>query len=215
MAFAFYLSVQVQYADPVNPDFFYWRNCLNEFVDVAAGDWFTEYQHPARRISLCLLSAPQSVHDTVASDPRVVRASPFVVGTEQEYLDMLATSLAQLAPAWRSAAQTFLEERGFDTSNLTGTNTYGDLVKRVINTIWLCQMAHREHNADLFEWLRSNLDDPVSSVPVAARNAVADWMQRHTLDTSWISGATTVREVLAFIRDNAQRPAIKFAGLET
>lgn len=45
------------------------------------------------------------------------------------------TVLSSIPTAKLQAAQTYLANNGIDTSSLTLQNTYGDLVKRVVNTI--------------------------------------------------------------------------------
>lgn len=56
--------------------------------------------------------------------------------------------------------------------------------------------------------LAGNLDARVNTFPSGQRQAVARWMNSKGLSTTWITGSTTVRQVLQFILENADWPVL-------
>jgi hypothetical protein len=54
---------------------------------------------------------------------------------------------------------------------------------------------------DALRFAGRGLTTTVSAIPVTYRNAAEAWMTAHGLDTSWITGSTTLRQVLRYIAD--------------
>ena len=88
-----------------------YRSLLNDLIDTAAGEWFTEIDHEsvktakdARKLeSVCCVRAGQKTHERIAADPRVTR-----IGVVKPETDRMATDPAVARESLREAAETVL-----------------------------------------------------------------------------------------------------------
>ncbi len=198
MAMRLYLAPQSGDGTPENP----YRNILNDLIDLPAGDWFDEIDHPARRYSICTVYALQATHDRIAADARVTAISPRVVADAAAFKADLDALFSSWPSAWRSAAQTRCEQLGISTAWITAQNTLRDVIRYLIRTHFFCQIADGEHNANVKALIAANLDATVGTLPAAVRNAARTWMQARGLAVGWIQNSTTVRKVVYYVVTN-------------
>ncbi len=87
--------------------------------------------------------------------------------------------------------------------------TFRVFVRRLAGIFLVTQGVHGKK----FRLLQATLDDPLSALPLAARQALQDIASREQLDTAGITGATTLRATLtALCAQYATRPLV-YAGV--
>jgi hypothetical protein len=178
------------------------RSLLNTFVNPSAGEGFDEIDHPARRISICTVEASTATLDAIEADPRVTPVIPIRATNRTHLAQILNAPFSSYPLAWRNAARTKLEAFGINTEWITGTNTMKDVLRQVIKMFSVAQVADGQGQGNVMEFLKSNLDLEVSAIPAAHRQAIRDWLLQRGIDVSWITGATTVRQVVATLPAN-------------
>lgn len=186
-----------------------YRSLLNSFIDVASGEFFQEIDNPARRLSICCVTASDTTHANIAADSRVI-----VISRLYADLAALKTGLNETLDNIPGAAtiKTKLETVGISTSWITGTNTLKDAIRYLFRVHFMGQIADGEGNANVKTFIANNLDTTVQQVPAQVRNAVRNWMQAKGLAIGWIGNTTTVREVVHFIVTNLGLGIIKMAA---
>ena len=178
------------------------RSLLTKFVNPVAGEGFDEIDHPARRISICTMEASTATLDAIEADPRVTPVIPIRATDRTHLAQILNAPFSSYPLAWRNAARTRLEALGVNTEWITGTNTMKDVLRQVIKMFSVAQVADGQGQANVVEFLKGNLDVAVSAISAAHRQALGAWMQSRGIDTSWITGTTTVRQVVATLPTN-------------
>jgi len=173
------------------------RSILHSFINPANGDNFDEIDHPARRISICTVEASAAVLTAIEADVRVTPVIPLRATDRAHLATILATPFSSYPLAWRNAARAKLEGWGIDTSGITGSHTMKDVLRVVIKMFSVAQVADGHGQVNVKAFLTENLDTQVSAIPVASRQAIGAWLQSKGIDTSWITGTTTVRQVVA------------------
>jgi hypothetical protein len=179
-----------------------YRSLLNTFIDPANGDNFDEIDHPARRVSICTVEASAAVLTAIEADVRVTPVTYARAADRPALAAILAAPFSSYPLAWRNAARAKLEKWGIDTSDITGSDTMKTVLCRVIKMFSVAQVADGHGQANVKEFLKGNLDVQVSAIPVAQRNAIGDWLQSKGIDTAWITGTTTVRQVVNTLPGN-------------
>jgi len=174
-----------------------YRSLLNTFINPANGDNFDEIDHPARRISICTVEASAAVLTAIEADVRVTPVIPLRATDRAHLATILATPFSSYPLAWRNAARTKLEGWGIDTSGITGSHTMKDVLRYVVKMFSVAQVADGHRQVDAKSFLTQNIDATVASIPAAQRQAIGAWLQSKGIDTSWITGTTTVRQVVA------------------
>lgn len=174
-----------------------WRSLLHNFVNTANGDRFDEIDHPARRISIVTLEAEVAVHDAIDADSRIVPVIPLRATDRLHLKQILEAPFSSYPLAWRTAARTKLESWGVNTEWITGSNMMKDVIRQVVKIFSVAQMADGQGQTNAIEFLKGNLDVQVSAIPTAQRTAIGTWLQGKGIDTTWITGTTTVRQVVA------------------
>ena len=181
-----YIAPQIGSGIVLSPDPSTWsdttgpfRSLLNNFINLAAGEGFEEIDHPARRISICTVEASATTLDAIEGDARVVPVLPI-----------------------RATDRTHLESLGVNTEWITGASTMKDVLRQIVKLFSVAQVADGHGQTDVKEFIRGNLDVQVSAIPVAQRQAIGAWLQSRGIDTSWITGSTTVRQVVASLPEN-------------
>ena len=105
----------------------------------------------------------------------------------------------------RTTIITTLESGGIPGQWVTNGMTYRVLVRRLAGMFFLLQNV----SGRKFRLLQIALDDPVSALPANARQAMSDAADTLELDSSGITGATTLRAALANIGSQfAARPLL-------
>jgi hypothetical protein len=174
-----------------------YRSLLNNFINPANGDNFDEIDHPARRVSICTVEASAATLDVIEADSRVTPCIPLRATNRVHLAQILAAPFSSYPLAWRDAARTFLEGKGINTEWVTGTSTMRDVIRQVIKIFSVAQVADGQGQVNVKEFMRTaGLDTQVSAIPTVQRSAVADWLQSRGIDTTWITGTTTVRQVV-------------------
>jgi len=199
-----YIAPQIGSGMMLSPDPSTWsdttgpyRSLLNTFINPANGDNFDEIDHPARRISICTVEASAAVLTAIEADVRVTPVIPLRATDRAHLATILATPFSSYPLAWRNAARAKLEGWGIDTSGITGSHTMKDVLRYVVKMFSVCQVADGHGQANVKEFLKGDLDVQVSAIPVAQRQAIGAWLQSKGIDTAWITGTTTVRQVVA------------------
>lgn len=147
----------------------------------------------AMPVCICFVWCQSATHTTIAADAEIFPLSP-------ELADMAAVNvwldglIGTLAPA----LVTRLEADGFPLGWITGTTTRRQMFRKVSQQHFIIQKLFAD-NDNAFNFFKRNLDETIASVPVAIRNRVSAWMVERGLDTSWITGASLVREVVTFV----------------
>lgn len=139
---------------------------------------------------------PTASLDAAELDPEVIALSPQSSdqAAAQNWLDQPHT--------WTVGQLATLEADFVDTDLITASTTRRAIIRTVIqNLLFVQQVLHNFPNA--LEFLQSNLDTQVSALNASTRTAVQDWLEGKGIDTSWIVGSTSVREVLQGIRDRS------------
>jgi len=194
-----------------------YRSLLNKYVNVSEGEGFEEIDHPARRISICTVEASATTLDAIEADGRVIPVLPIRATDRTHLAQILNAPFSSYPLAWRNAARTKLESLGVNTEWITGTNTMKDVLRQIIKLFSVAQVADGHGQADVKEFIRGNIDVQVSAIPASQRQAIGAWLQSRGIDTSWITGATTVRQVVASLPANfaelyGRNAAHRFAG---
>jgi len=204
-----YIAPQIGSGIVLSPDPSTWsdttgpfRSLLNNFINLAAGEGFEEIDHPARRISICTVEASATTLDAIEGDARVVPVLPIRATDRTHLAQILNAPFSSYPLAWRNAARTKLESLGVNTEWITGASTMKDVLRQIVKLFSVAQVADGHGQTDVKEFIRGNLDVQVSAIPVAQRQAIGAWLQSRGIDTSWITGSTTVRQVVASLPEN-------------
>lgn len=174
-----------------------YRSLLNNLIDILAGDRFDEIDHPARRISICCVEASSATLDLIDADVRVTPVIPVRAADRAALAVILSSPFSSYSLAWRNAARTKLESWGINTKWITGSHTMKDVLRQVVKICSVAQVADGHGQTNVKEFLKENLDTTIANVPTAYRTAASAWLQNKGIDASWITGSTTVRQVVA------------------
>lgn len=178
------------------------RSLLTKFISPSAGEGFDEIDHPARRISICTVEAQSATLDAIEADPRVTPVIPTRATDRAQLAQILNAPFSSYPLAWRNSARLRLEGFGVNTEWITGTNTMKDVLRQVIKLFSVAQVADGQGQANVVEFLKGNLDVTVSAIPATLRQAIRDWLLVKGMDVSWITGSTTVRQVVGTLPAN-------------
>jgi len=191
----FYIGPQIGSGTVLNP----YRSLLNDFIHIENGEWFTEIDNPARRISICCVVAEQTTHTAIATDSRVIICSP-LADDKADMKTKLENTFNSIAGA--AALKVKLEAIGIDTSWIGGSDTLRLGLRYLLRVFTVGQFADGESVGEVREFLKANLTTQVSAVPAVIRDRVKTWMQNKGLAVGWITGTTTVRQVIHYIVTN-------------
>jgi len=209
MPLRIYIAPQIGSGLMLSPDPSTWsdttgpyRSLLHNLVDGQAGDSFDEIDHPARHISICTVEASVATLDLIDADARVTAAIPVRAADRTALAAILAAPFSSYPLAWRNAARAKLEAWGINTELITGSHTMKDVLRRVIKIFSVAQVADGHGQTNVKEFLKQGLDVQVSAIPAAQRQAIGAWLNSKGIDTSWITGSTTVRQVVNTLPGN-------------
>jgi hypothetical protein len=190
-----YLAPQIGSGTRQNP----FRSLLNNLIDTAAGDRFSEMDNPARHISLCCLDASSATHTAVSANSQVVSLGESA-GDRASFtasLNGLLSGLPNLA-----ALQSALEARGVSITWISSANTVRDLVRWLLRGFAIAQLGDGEGVPAVKAVAAASLSAQFNIFSSAERDAVRNWMAAKGLATGWIKPTTTVRQILHFIVEN-------------
>ncbi len=160
-----------------------------------SGSDFEDWIHETKPVRYALASCEASVHDTIAADVNIQALSPQFSALED--LDAWLDGSLALTAGQRTA----VEDDGIPIDDITSSNTRREFLRRVALHHRIGNYM-RGLNDSALDFLRESLSTTVSQVPQAVRTRIQTWMQERGLSTAWISGSTTVRQVLKYILVN-------------
>jgi gas vesicle protein len=183
------------------------RSILNDFIDIAKGEWFDEIDHPARRISICCVHALDETHGNIGKDGKVIIVSPLTDEKElSKILDMPFSEIKDIADS-----QT-LEGIGIDASWVKD-NTLKDVLQHIMKLFSAVQIADGEGEQEVKEFLSKNISATVDSVSSTVSNKVTQWIDAKGIDITSIGAKTTVKDISKILVDN-MNGKLKMSGEE-
>ena len=152
-----------------------------------------------RQHQYVLVQAPVDVLDLIDADTDIQALSPRVDSLDQMqgWLDNSSTAFQNLAA---------LELDQVPTDWITAAHTNRQIMKYLLKWHWLCGSVMRLKDPDAKQFIMENLGTQVGTLPLPVRQKVSTWMENKGLDTSWITGTNTVRQVLRYILDSIAFP---------
>lgn len=124
----------------------------------------------------------EATHATLAALPRVTQL-PANLNAKPQDEDQV------------TAIKNFLEARNIPAHWVTTALTYRKMLRVMVGIFQFAQVYFRLHGLTLFR-NGVNLDTEARQIPLAERNRLSEAAQVAGLDTSGITGTTTVREIL-------------------
>ena len=188
------------------------RSKINTYIDVSLGESFDEIDNPARLYSICFVTARPATHATITADSEIVSLIQQDVTPAQlaSKLDMLVSDLPS---AFKNNVKNALEARGISFAWVGASNTVRDVFRYLLRVHFFSQEASGLNSWNFIkQFILSNLTAQISSMDPAVVNIVKNWMASKGLDYSWVSGTTTVRQVLHYIVENRGFGPIKIGG---
>ena len=187
------------------------RSIINNFIDIRNGEWFDEYDFPARKYSMIFVFASQATHTLIGNDSQVV-----IMSGQYENKSELKTGLnvlvGDLPPAMKSNVLAKLEAGGVNAGWISNSNTLKQVIRYILLHFTLSQFTIKDQ--DLVDFLKEHLDTTVAHVPLAARIKIKNWMEGRNLDIGWITNQTTTREILHFIINNLGFGVLRFKTID-
>lgn len=157
----------------------------------------------ARQTFLCYVFADDVTHQAIQSRADVVRIFPIVSVTLAQAIANFSSPLTSIfTGAQLTAVKAAIEAKGYDVAWTSASTTAKQLIRFLQNVHVLGEWVHGDNNSNLKSFLAANLATTVGSLSAAVRNSASTWMTNHGLSTAWITGTTTVRQVLRYIVQN-------------
>lgn len=196
-----------QVSDTTGP----FRSRVSKYL--AAGDIHSQTDLPARGLFLSIVDGSATTHTAILADSLITPVTPAAVADMAALAAQLNAPFSSYTLAWRNAAKAKLEGWGINTDWITGTDTLRSVLRAFVKMIHISQrFGLGEGRTGLVEWINANLDTTVSALPLSARNGIGQWMDSVGIDTSWITGTTTVREIQRYIATRLSFPAWHLGG---
>lgn len=157
---------------------------------------FEEIVNHTRRLGVCIVDASPATHDAIDANTDITAIGPRFADAEafHDALNTLAVNIPNVG-----VLKTKLEDAGINTEWINASHTVRDVIRHAMRVFVVEQILRGEGKGNAIQFLLNNLDTQVSTVPVAARQQVSDWMAEKFINTEWISGTSTVRQVLDYI----------------
>lgn len=206
LTYVFYRSDQIGTGTLHDP----YRSKLDDYVVAdGTGTDFWDIIHDARPIRYALARADSSVHEAIRADAGIAAFSP-----EMSDLDGINAWLDGVVPDLPQAVIDTLESDGISTAWVTSATTRRQLMRYLVRILAATQDIRRlidrlEATDDAMDLFRRALTLSVNQIPTATRQSAASWLQSKGLDTGWISGTTTVRQVIQFALENLDWPVMR------
>jgi len=204
----YYLSPVVdQFADNPDIDRESWVSKVKLYLSGEEGHSSAQLPNPWKMWTLSEVNASEATHNAIQADPEILLVPLWDstdVGT-RTYLPLTAT-VSQIDATYRAQIVTYLEARGIPTGWIQGFHTIGRVfryITQILRTVDRMQENFPEYD----------LATQLSAIPAQQRSKVEQWMRNHGIDTSDITLAWTVRQVLQRIVDQYPwQPYFKFGG---
>lgn len=173
--------------------------------------------HPGKRLFLCCVDESDAILDTIEADSRVTAVIPVRATGWANLAAILNAPFSSYPLAWRNAARAKLEGWGVNTEWIGGTDTMRDVLRHLARLFAVSQIMEGKNKANALAFIMQNLDATVASIPAAQKNEIGVWLTSKGIDVSWITGTTTVRQVVHSIIGNVRvlygrNVPIRFAG---
>lgn len=167
-------------------------------IDPQTGQGWWDWIHNARPIRYGLAYCDSSVHATIAHDSTIVALSP-------ELADLSAVVAWLKAPiSGDSAALAQFETDGISTGWTSAPTPRFDMWKYAAVLMASQEELKRAKNSDSLDIFSRPLTATVAQIPLASRQKVGDWIVSKGLDKNWITGTTTIRQVLQYLFNSIQ-----------
>lgn len=156
----------------------------------------------ARPVDYSFVCCDETIHNTIEADLEIQAMSP-------RFADLPAVQ-AWLDGDWDSTPATAklqFENDGISTAWTAPATTRRNFWRYLNRYHSITHDLARDKDPDLFELLKANLNLTVGTIPAAKRQKFANWMNRKGLSTTWITGTTTIRQVVQFVLENIDWPA--------
>lgn len=195
--FRFYRAPREWVTDP----FLHRRSKMCQYVTSPAGTWWEWLNDGRPNISFGLVEADATTMALTNADTEIIPLSPEFadVSEAQSWLDGAHTGMTQ-------EVKDQFETDGVNTDWVVGSITCRHIFRYLSRYHWVMQRIKGLQDADALGIFKVALTYTVSDVPLAARQRIAIWMTNNGLDTSWITGSTSVREVIHYILENKDWP---------
>ena len=207
----FYIAPQIWREDNIL-DGHYWSSLLNDFINVHIGEKFTEIDHPGRHISICCVEALDASHVSMLEDNRVYAVSPMFDSINDVSLGVQGLLLNEIPNI--SLIKSKLENHGIDTSWVTGESTVKQGLRFILRLFSTSQHLTGRQLLHVRNILEVPLSVTVAQIPADIRATIKKWMENNGLAIGWITGTTTVREVVYYIVSKLPFGKIKMSGVE-
>lgn len=193
MTFRFYRTAQI--GTGTRNDAF--RSAMDRYIVAdGSGQNFWDWIHDGRPLRYVLARATTATHLTAELDPDITPVSPEMPDLEAVRLWLDSPVLADVT------LTTTLENDGISTSWASQQTTRRQVFRFLSRLHVVTQDIRRIDGADALRFFREGLDTSISQVPPAVREAFRTWMQSKGLDAGWITGSTTVRQVVHYVMSN-------------
>lgn len=205
LTYRLYRSIRIGTGARDNP----WRSKLTLYITAdGTGADFWDWIHDARPVRYALTRCDSTVHTQIAADIEITPLSP-----ELSTLAALNSWGNELASTIPLGMRDQLEADGCSMSWVTAQTTKREVLRYLSRMHRISQELRRLRESDALDFLMQDLTRPVAQVPLAARTRISTWMHNHDLETTWITGSTTVREVIHFILEQRVWDPLPFGAL--
>jgi len=150
--------------------------------------------NPWKNWCLCRVNTTEAVHAQIRDDPEITLI-PFF-DSANDYLG-LQNTVSEIDATRRQQIVTYLENHHIPTEWIRGDMTIGQVLKRLIFTLFIVQRMRDDYP-------EYDLETKVNAIPSAQRGRILTWMQNHGVATEDINSAWTVRQVLERIVSQCQ-----------
>ena len=179
------------------------RSALTKYIVNDGTQDFWSWAYDIANAQYCLAFTDSATHAAAAADPQITAIGP-------ELADLAAISAWLDTPVGvlGQALSDIMEGDGFPVDWIGAGVTRRDLWRFITMYHVITQRFKGSGDNSYLAFFKSNLNATVSSLPVAQRNKVQAWMAAQGMDTSWITGATQLREVIIFVAKNSNLPVM-------
>jgi hypothetical protein len=194
LTYRFYRSLEI--GDGLTPATAF-RSALTRYITSNGVTDFWDWKHEARSIRYAFARCDSTVHALCAADPDITPYSPELadIPAMQSWLN---GTLASVSVAIKNQ----IESDGFSTAWANAQTTRRAAFIYISRVHVMMQECRRLHDIDSLVMFTKVLDSTIGQLSIQVRNKVAAWMTNRGLQTDWIIGSTTVRQVIQYIISN-------------
>ena len=178
------------------------RSALTRYIKDDGESGFWDWTHEAREIRYSLARCDSTVHTLISADVDITAIS----GEFPDWQAWLDLPLSSVPLATRN----LLESDGFPIGWATAQTTRREAFIYISRIHLMMQELRRLRDMDAMQLFTGGLDATVNTLSAQVRSRVSTWMVNHGLNSSWITGTTTIRQVIHFIVTNTNWPSLSF-----